>query len=445
MRPRRRDTVVGWIALTIVLAMAVSLALNLLFIELGGVWARPALDRTNLLREVAALTRVMDAAPPSLRRQLAAAAASRDPDYIVRWRLDQSRFQLPAGIDLSLDDGAGALLKQYLNRPDARILIVQPDEWPEGDGRRGYLLAIQLSDESWVAFSAPYRSWGLDPLPRTLISLALVLISTLLVAWVATRRLARPLQAFTRAARRFGGDIQAPPIAPQGPYELREATQAFNAMQARIQRLVLARTQMLAAISHDLRAPLTRMRLRAEFVRDRKQQSRMFRDIDEMQAMINAALAFFRDDTLKESPTYFDLGELLLTLVEDYGDQGLPVNYENNGHHVHFGRPAALKRALTNLIDNALKYAGAATLELRRADNEVIIQVCDRGPGLAEAQLERVMEPFYRLEASRNRATGGVGLGLATARAVANEEGGGLTLSNRPGGGLCATLTLPDA
>ncbi|MFP1681908.1 ATP-binding protein [Alloalcanivorax sp. C16-1] len=443
MRPRRRDRVVGWIALTIVLAMAVSLALNMLFIELGGVWARPALDRSNLLREVASLTRVMDAAPPALRPRLAEAAASHDPAYRVRWTARLAELRLPEGIDLNLHDGAGEL-RAHLSRPDTRILVVQPDQWPAHGGQRGYLLAIQLGDGSWLAFDAPYRSWGLAPLPRMLISLGLVLISTLLVAAVATRRLARPLQAFTRAARRFGADMRAPPIDPQGPYELREATLAFNAMQARIQRLVSDRTQMLAAISHDLRAPLTRMRLRGEFIRDRKQQSRLFRDIDEMQAMINAALVFFRDDTLKESPTPFDLGELLLTLVEDYTDQGLPVRYEEAGKRVHVGRPMALKRALTNLIDNALKYAGAATVTLGRADGRILIRVCDRGPGLPEAQLEKVMEPFYRLEGSRNRSTGGVGLGLATARAVLSEEGGSLTLSNRPGGGLCATLTLPE-
>ncbi|MBF5054944.1 sensor histidine kinase [Alcanivorax sp. 521-1] len=251
--------------------------------------------------------------------------------------------------------------------------------------QHGYLLPIELRDGSWLGFTAP-RSWGLEPVPR-----------------------------------------------------------AFNAMQARIQQLISDRTQMLAAISHDLRAPLTRMRLRGEFVNDRKQQGRLFRDIDEMQAMINAALAFFRDDTLKESPTHFDLGELLLTLVEDYTDQGLPVTCPDPGKRVHFGRPGALKRVLTNLIDNALQYAGEATLEQSQAEGRVILWVRDRGPGLPESELEKVMAPFYRLEASRNRATGGVGLGLATARAVIAEEGGELTLANRRGGGLSARITLPAA
>ena len=441
MRPRRRDTVVGWIALTIVLAMAVSLMLNMLFIELAGVWARPALDRTNLLREVASLARVLEAAPSSLRPALAEAATSHDPDYRVRWSPDLATLDLPQGPDLRFHDGTDTL-REHLGRENAGVWVVQPEDRSDDDADKGYLLALELRDGSWVAFIAP-RSWGLEPVPRALVTLVLVLISTLLVAWVATRRLARPLQAFTRAARRFGADIQAPPIPAQGPYELREATLAFNAMQARIQRLVADRTQMLAAISHDLRAPLTRMRLRGEFVGDRKQQSRLFRDIDEMQAMINAALVFFRDDTLKESPTCFDLGELLLTLVEDYADQGLPVSCEGGGRRVHFGRPGGLKRALTNLIDNALKYAGAATLEQRHEGGQVILRVCDRGPGLPETQLEKVMEPFYRLEPSRNRATGGVGLGLATARALIVEEGGTLTLGNRAVGGLCATIRLP--
>ena len=200
---------------------------------------------------------------------------------------------------------------------------------------------------------------------------------------------------------------------------------------------------MLAAISHDLRTPLTRMRLRGEFIDDPDQQQRLFRDVDEMQAMINSSLEFFRDDARLEQATQFDLAELLHTLIDDYRDQSIDIAFSGPAHLVYFGRPLGLKRVITNLLDNAIKYAIEPAVELSGDDEQVIVRILDRGPGIPVESHEQVFVPFYRLEGSRNKNTGGVGLGLSAARAIVLEHGGSLTLSNRKPAGLQVTVELP--
>jgi two-component system osmolarity sensor histidine kinase EnvZ len=200
---------------------------------------------------------------------------------------------------------------------------------------------------------------------------------------------------------------------------------------------------MLASISHDLRAPLTRMRLRSEFMEDLDHQRKMIRDIEEMQSMINAALAFFREDTHLEQSTAFDLSELLQTIIDDFRDQGLNIDFSGPAHWVYDGRPLGIKRVVVNLLENAVKYGLRPGATLRCDDDWVYIEVSDEGPGIPEDALQRVFDPFFRLETSRNRDTGGVGLGLSAARAIVREQGGELTLSNRSTGGLLARVELP--
>jgi signal transduction histidine kinase len=228
-----------------------------------------------------------------------------------------------------------------------------------------------------------------------------------------------------------------------GPHEIRQAILAFNAMQAQLQHFIQDRTQMLAAISHDLRTPLTRMRLRGEFIEDPDQQQRLFRDVDEMQAMINSALEFFRDDARLEQATSFDLAELLQTLVDDYRDQSIDIHFSGPSRLVFCGRPLGLRRVMGNLLDNAIKYGREPAIELESRADQLLIRVLDRGPGIAPEFLEQVFAPFFRLETSRNKSTGGVGLGLSAARAIVLEQGGELTLHNRAGGGLEARVLLP--
>lgn len=436
----RRDTVARWIALTIILAMLISLALNGLFIQLAGVWARPPLTEIGLLEKAAAITRVIEAAPAPLRNPLAQAAS--ESGFTVSWHPDRRDLNLPEAEDAKSDIGA-QILQPMLKAPDRRIEAYEPADWTEHTEDAHYALLIELDDSTWLMFSAPSRSWGLDETPRYLIVIVLVLISTALVALIATRRLATPLQRFAEGARRFGSDFRAPPIEPLGPQEIRQAILAFNAMQAQLQHFIRDRTQMLAAISHDLRAPLTRMRLRGEFIEDAQQQQRLFRDVDEMQAMINSALDFFRDDARLEPATQFDLAELLQTLLDDYRDQGGEIAFSGPLRLVYFGRPLGLKRVMTNLLDNAIKYGREPAIELMPDAGEVRIKVLDRGPGIPEASLEQVFAPFFRMEGSRNKSTGGVGLGLSASRAIVLEHGGELKLRNRSKGGLEVRVILP--
>jgi two-component system osmolarity sensor histidine kinase EnvZ len=434
------DTLSRRIALTIVAAMLASLALNALFVQVAGIWARPPIERTGLLEQIAATSRVIEAAPVSLRPQLADAASS--AMLQVSWKAQRADFDLPND-GVRVEASRGPVLQQLLGG-DRKIEAFNPDDWPRNNPRAHYAALVQLADGSWLSFIPPERSWGLELGTRIAIIIALGLIATFLVAWIATRQLANPLQRFSRAARRFGTDLRAPPIKIEGPHEIRQAIVAFNTMQAQIQHFIAERTHMLASISHDLRAPLTRMRLRSEFMEDLDHQRKLIRDVEEMQSMINAALAFFREDTHREPSTAFDLSELLQTIIDDYRDQQIEVDFSGPAHLVYDGRPLGIKRVIVNLLENAVKYAQQPRIALRADEYSICIEVSDTGPGIPEAALEQVFDPFFRLEASRNRDTGGVGLGLSAARAIVREQGGELTLSNRHGAGLLARVELPQ-
>jgi two-component system osmolarity sensor histidine kinase EnvZ len=434
------DTLSRRIALTIVAAMLASLALNALFVQVAGIWARPPIERTGLLEQIAATSRVIEAAPVSLRPQLADAASS--AMLQVSWKAQRADFDLPND-GVRVEASRVPVLQQLLGG-DRKIEAFNPDDWPRNNPRAHYAALVQLADGSWLSFIPPERSWGLELGTRIAIIIALGLIATFLVAWIATRQLANPLQRFSRAARRFGTDLRAPPIKIEGPHEIRQAIVAFNTMQAQIQHFIAERTHMLASISHDLRAPLTRMRLRSEFMEDLDHQRKLIRDVEEMQSMINAALAFFREDTHREPSTAFDLSELLQTIIDDYRDQQIEVDFSGPAHLVYDGRPLGIKRVIVNLLENAVKYAQQPRITLRADEYSICIEVSDTGPGIPEAALEQVFDPFFRLEASRNRDTGGVGLGLSAARAIVREQGGELTLSNRHGAGLLARVELPQ-
>ncbi|WLH10674.1 ATP-binding protein [Pseudomonas hefeiensis] len=437
---RPRDTVARWIALTTMLAMLTLLALNELFGLLAGTWARPPLMETGLMEKAAAITRIIDSVAPGQRPDIARAAS--DQAFAAQWLPRREDARLPVIDDPQFSEGS-AFLRKQLGRPDARIEAFEPADWPADQPNRRYAVLIQLADHSWVEFSVPSRSWGMKEWMRNLIIIALILLSTFIVGLIATRHLATPLERFAEGARRFGVDFKAPPIPVVGPHEIRQAILAFNAMQAQLQHFVQDRTQMLAAISHDLRAPLTRMRLRGEFIDDAEQQSRLFRDVDEMQVMVNSALEFFRDEARLEHATAFDLAELLHTVVDDFKDAGTEVSFEGAHRFVYVGRPIGIKRALVNLIDNASKYGSEPGVQLKAFMDRVEIRVHDRGPGIAPQLHEQVFAPFFRIEGSRNKNTGGVSLGLSAARATVLEHGGTLTLRNRRSGGLEVKVSLP--
>lgn len=436
------DTLRRRIALTIVAAMLASLVLYALFVQVAGVWAKPPVDQIGLLDQIAATTRIIQAAPPQLREQLSAAASN--PALGVLWSEHRSSFELPAN-GTSIDLDKAPVLHQLLGEAEHKIEVFQPANWPAESSQARYVLLMQLNDGSWLSFTPPQRSWGMSAALRFAVVVALGLVAAWLVARFATRQLADPLQRFTSAVQRFGTDLNAPAIEIEGPREIRQAIIAYNTMQAKIQQFIAERTLMLASISHDLRAPLTRIRLRCEFIEDIDQQRKLIRDTDEMQWMINCALGFFRDESLREQATTFDLSELLQTVIDDYSDQGIAVAFSGPPHLVYLGRPVGLKRMTTNLLENAVKYARHPRIELINGKCSICIEVSDEGPGIPDSELENVFVPFFRLEPSRNRDSGGVGLGLSSARAMARQHGAELLLRNRIGGGLIAQVELPHA
>jgi signal transduction histidine kinase len=260
--------------------------------------------------------------------------------------------------------------------------------------------------------------------------------------------LTKPVSTLAAAAEALGRDVNAPPLPEDGPSEIATAAAAFNTMAARIRRFVQDRTELLTAIGHDLRTPITRLKLRAEFVEDDEQRNKMLADLEELEAMVSATLAFGRDAQTTEPVSSIDLAELLRTVLDEAGDTRPDLSgklaYEGISHFTLRARPLALKRALANLVNNASTYGGSARIRLVPPNHGMlVIEVEDDGPGIPPAELERVFEPFHRGEPSRNRETGGVGLGLPIARNIFRAHGGDVTLANRPMGGVKATVTLP--
>lgn len=436
----RLDTLAGWTMANIVTAIMLVVALNAAVIGFANVWSRPDLLEGGLPQQMAIVLRVMEATPTSERSRIAV-AVTQNSEYGVHWYATRAEVPMPP---ITQEDAKS--FKEPLYKVLGRRRIEACDrefDDPEGTSEKGrYALAMQQDDGSWLLFDTHERIWGVQRETRIIVMSLFVLISSVLVAAVASRRLSRPMRRLANAAERFGADVQAPPIAPQGPLEIQAAMRAFNAMQERIQRFVRDRTEMLAAISHDLRAPLTRLRLRGEFIDDPEQQRKLLNDVDEMRSMVDAALAFFQGDGEEEPVTRFDLAGLVNTVIDDCRDEGGDMTYEGPDRLIFVGRPKALKRAIANVVGNAVRYGGATTVGLVQADDTIDIRVRDHGPGIDEALQETVFRPFFRTESSRNRHTGGVGLGLPTARSIVRAHGGDVSLRNVTGG-LQATLRLP--
>ena len=273
-----------------------------------------------------------------------------------------------------------------------------------------------------------------------LLQLALLLGCT----WFAVRLAIRPLTRLARAVETLDPNAHPTPLDEQGPTEVAHAAAAFNQMQKRIAEYLKERMQILAAISHDLQTPITRMKLRAEFMDDSADRDKLWSDLSEMEHLVREGVAYARSvHGATEASHRIDVDAFLDSLVFDYQDMHKSVSLSGKSAVVLDTRPHALRRVLVNLVDNALKFAGAAQLEVEStATGDLSIKILDRGPGIAEDELVQVMQPFYRVESSRNRGTGGTGLGLAIAQQLAVAIGGSLTLSNRVGGGLCAQVRI---
>lgn len=305
------------------------------------------------------------------------------------------------------------------------------------------LIAVQLADGQWVTYSVPVSTFDSDQGHGWFRTVATWGFVFFLIFWAA-KRVSRPVRQFADAADRLGRDMNAPPLKLRGSREIRQAARAFNQMQMRVQRMVEDRTLMLAAISHDLKTVLTRLRLRAEFIEDPEQLAKAEADIEEMQAMLETSLAFAKGETEAEARVPTDLAGMLKSVLETEGEaRGLEGSYTGPDSFTYTCGPSELRRTFANLIANAYTYGGSAEVTLASGEGEAVVTVSDRGPGIPDEMLEQVFQPFYRVEGSRNRATGGSGLGLAIARTIVRRHGGEIELSPREGGGLTATVALP--
>lgn len=288
---------------------------------------------------------------------------------------------------------------------------------------------------------------GMEPPPPPLwgipvIALVLQVVALIGAAALSARLLTRPIRELSAAAERLSENLDAPPLVEQGPDELKWAARAFNRMQQRIREQVRLRGQLLTAVSHDLRTPLARMRLRVEQVADEPLRQRLSQDVSEMAGLLESTLSYIQAQSATEPVQCLDVQALVESLVEDAQENGADVQVTGQCRPVEV-QPLALRSCLSNLLSNALRYAGHAQFRLQDAASYLEIRICDHGPGIPAAQRENVFEPFFRLEYSRNRDFGGTGLGLTIAREAARRQRGDLWLEETPGGGLTVVLRLP--
>lgn len=302
---------------------------------------------------------------------------------------------------------------------------------------------LSLSDGSPLTIDIMPR--GVMPVADWLPYVFIVQMALLMLcAWYAVRQATRPLGRLAEAAETLDPNRRGPALDETGPSEVAHAAAAFNAMRERIAHYLEERVQILAAISHDLQTPITRMRLRADMADDTPERDKLVRDLAEIERLVQDGIAYARSaHSSGEKATRIDLSSFIDSIAYDYQDIGKAVRVSGVVSGTVATKPHALRRILANFVDNALKYAGSAEINVARDDGRTVIAVLDRGPGIPDDRLEAAMKPFFRLEGSRNRETGGAGLGLAIAQQLAASIGGAVRLCNRPGGGLAAEIVLP--
>lgn len=418
-------------------------------------WERQALLTSiggwHVVTRIAGVVGVMEETPAPVRLQ--ALSVYQGPGFRITWspesplverhlqwqgRLIRNALVSQLGpIEMgALRIGIGELKSHSAMQPPMGMqhMMHGDDAFP----RSAMIISLRLVDGSWLSFATP-------PAPRPALwgaqffwLGALGLLIVVAVSIWAVRRATQPLNLFARAAERLGTDFNAQPVEEVGPREVLRAARAFNLMQHRLQAFVKNRTHMLAAISHDLRTPITRLKLRAEFVADDEQREKMLSDLDDMEAMIAATLQFARDDVMGEPLVELDLAALVRECAgADQVHCMLPETLP------YVGRLIGLKRLVDNLLGNAKRYAQTVEVELSVTAHTIVLSVRDDGPGIPEDMLGRVFEPFVRVEGSRSRDTGGVGLGLAAVKSIAQAHGGDVELINRESGGLDVRVTLP--
>lgn len=418
-------------------------------------------------QRVADIVRLLESADPAGRRKIAKVLSA--PPLLVS--LDRAPITPPTGSGTEGGRGVlfGAMLRRFLgdewpvesviaatapagvlSRHGPALGVPGPMHGPFGGAMHSraqagisFVAQVRLHDGTLVTVDARQADQGAGWPYRMLLSLAVLLAAVLVLSLVAVRWATRPLDALADAADELGRNIHRPPMEESGPIEVVRAARAFNTMQLRITAYLRERTSVLAAMSHDLKTPVTRLRLRAELLADPQLRLKFTRDLEEMEGMVAATLDFLRGTAGSETAQPVDMTALLESLQADLSETGGQVTITGRALRPYVGQPTALKRCVRNLAENAVKYGKSAFIEVDDNDERLRILVRDEGPGIPPAELDRVFDPFYRLEGSRNRDTGGTGLGLTIAKSIAQTHGGELTLENRPGGGLDARLTLP--
>jgi signal transduction histidine kinase len=408
--------------------------------------------------------RIVDAAQNSRIRERPPLAPDNDGAKLNPWDRFRPRpyalNPMPGGLErrTDIEDGlrhalaeagypAGRIITgiRELKPGDPRFNLMSRVRAQRFRGSGGELLVVieQPNGAGWWAINAPWQNseW---PIVSRLIGQTLVLYAIMLlpVLW-ATRRIARPLRTLATAARTFHPGNESGEIVESGPHDVRTLIAAFNALRLRVTAMLDEKDRMLGAIGHDLRTPLAALRVRIESVEDDDDRNRMADTIDEMNRTLDDILSLARLGRPSEPATEVDLSALVDAVVEDFRDLGMDVTFvEAPRLRMHL-RSSLMRRAVRNLIENAVKYGGSAEVSLLSSPREVQILVCDHGPGIPPDRVPEVFEAFTRLEGSRNKDTGGIGLGLALARAIVREARGDIRLENRPEGGLAATITLP--
>jgi signal transduction histidine kinase len=427
--------------------------------------------KEEFLARTAAVTRLLDGSPSELHREILRAGASGitrywlgpEPTQPADWQ-EQALLHLRQPLPASLHpdqpeppaDAAHAVANPYLHGiemhalPSASWEVLAASAWPLGRQARlmqlnewnGFGLAVPLRNGVWL--NAVYAKPGLmaGATYQTFLSLGIAALALTLVAMFIARWIARPLKEIAHAAERVGLGEEVAPVRECGPDDLRCMAAAFNRMQTRLRRFIEDRTRMLAAVGHDLRTPITSLRLRAEFVRDEDTRKKLIDTLDEMQSMTEATLAFARDDAAREETRNVELSALMESLCADLGDLGWDVKFNNGDKIPYRCRPDSLRRAARNLIENAVRYGERARVTIAAKGDSIELTIEDDGKGIPDAEKERVFQPFVRLEESRNSATGGVGLGLSIARGIVRSHGGDIALRNERHG-LHAVITLP--
>ena len=405
---------------------------------------------TQWAQRVAQAVRLMDSLDASERERIAGIITtprllvSLSPQPPVNGRPDPQSADYEAALKDALGSERQVRVVVAQRTPAESVAGVAAPVDASGIRRSEHTITeVQLKDGSWVNFDHP-RPWALTDSPlRLVLSLGVLLVSVLLLSFLAVRWVTRPLSILARATDELGRDLNRPPLPEQGPLEVRAAAAAFNTMQARLRDYIYERTRILTAVSHDLRTPITRMRLRAELLGDEELKAKLVRDLQEMEEMTNATLSFLRGLEDREQLQSVDLMALLESLETDSVDTGYDVKLNGRIERPVMLRPRALRRLLDNLVTNAIRYGKKATVTVQDLGSEVVIRVRDAGAGIPQAELEKVFEPYYRLEIARSQEGGGTGLGLSIARNIAELHGGKLVLQNHPAGGLEAILTLP--